>query len=72
MGIVCCEEEDLDKVTLCELEADELALVAVADEPVAMEARQGWQACHTRVDSTTADDTQDNGVKLASRMQYNM
>ena len=54
MGLVCCEEEDLDEVTLCELEADELALVTVADEPVAAEVRQGlqacWQACHIRVD----------------------
>ena len=76
MGIVCCEEEDLGEVTPCELEPDELALVTVADEPVAAEARQGWQACwqacHIRVDLMTADDTQDNGVKLASRMQYNM
>ena len=54
MGILCCEEEDLGEVTPCELEPDELALVTVADEPVAAEARQGWQACwqacHIRVD----------------------
>ena len=34
MGIVCCEEENLDEINPCELEGDELALVTVADEYV--------------------------------------
>ena len=50
MGIVCCEEEDLDEVTPCELDPDELALVTVADEPAAEEAQQGWIQCEVDVD----------------------
>ena len=45
MGIVCCEEVDLDDITPCELEADELTIVAIADGPLAAEAQKGWQAC---------------------------
>ena len=50
MGIVYCEEEDLDEVTPCELEADELALVAVADEPIAAEVQRGCTQCAVDVD----------------------
>ena len=50
MGIVCCEEEDLDEVTPCELDPDELALVTVADGLVAAEAQQGWTQCVVDVD----------------------
>ena len=49
MSIVCCEEEDLDEITPCELETDELAVVAIADEPLATEAQKGWQACQIEV-----------------------
>ena len=50
MVIACCEEEDLDEITPCELEGDELALVTVANEPVAAEAQKGWTECAIDVD----------------------
>ena len=50
MGVVFLEEEDLDEVTPCELEADELAQVTFADEPAAAEAQKGWTQCEVDVD----------------------
>ena len=50
MGVVFLEEEDLDEVTPCELEPDELPLVTVADEPAAAEVQQGWTQCEVDVD----------------------
>jgi len=49
VGVVCCEEEDLDEVTPCELAADDLAAVTVTDAPLAVEAQKGWQACQVKV-----------------------
>ena len=45
-----CEEEDLDEVAPCEQDPGELALVTVADEPIAAEAQQGCTQCAVDVD----------------------
>ena len=47
---MCCEEEDLNDITPCELETNELAVVAIADVPFAAEAQKSWQACQIEVD----------------------
>ena len=32
MGINCCEEDDPDEITLCELNSNDLAVVTITDE----------------------------------------
>ena len=50
MGIVRCEGEDLDEITPCELDVNELVVVAIVDEPLAAEVQKGWQRYQIEVD----------------------